>query len=167
MASANEMRAAARALASLLVDPVREADVELDDLGRQAKRVLQAGESGPRVVDGDPPAPAPQAVQGRDEGVVVLHLLVLGDLHDERVPRRGVDGVDQFGRHRGPMRHVQREVGIVGDAHEVGEGQADRHELEVQLQRDLPGLGEPVIRRAVRGQGEPSQGLVADHGAPA
>jgi len=145
----------------IVFDPAGEAEVQLDDLGRQTKDVAQAGEPRSDVVDGDSGAEGAELTESFDERGVVLDGLVLGELDDQPLGKRCSE-LEELRRHGDDRRDVDRERGLRRDPVDVAERFRDRGELEHLRHPDLARRREPVAGRPGRRVGEAGKSLVCD-----
>jgi hypothetical protein len=140
---------------------VREADVQLHDVGPQQEDVPEVGEAGAHVVDRDARPARPERSERLEQRVVVGDLGVLGELDDDSLRH----AFQQFGeplRESRRRRDVDGEVGALGEVVEPSQGGFHGRQLELRTQPDVVRLGEPRRGTAPRLGAEAGECLEGD-----
>ena len=132
-----------------MVDAGRDADVQLDEIGRQLEDVPEACEPGTGIIDGDPDAQLTQPLKRNTELVVVLDRLVLGEFDDDAPGVGGGQDLDELGRSGGRLGRVHAEIAIT-QPREICKREPEKCEVERDGQAELGSLAEPSLGRPIR-----------------
>ena len=145
--------------ADILMDAPDQAGIDLEEVGPQLHEVVEIGDPGAGVVDGQSNVGA-QAQDRRPQRGVLGDGFVLGDLQDDRPAPRG--------QHPGQCRAIgdQRRRGIEAEPCPSGQelGTPERglegHCLELDRETTVEGVGEDLVGPAA--VAEPGERLEAD-----
>jgi hypothetical protein len=138
--------------------------VDLEQVRFETQDVVQPGEPGADVVDGDAQAERGETVQDAPQRRVVLDGRVFGDLDDDPARRRLGQGVGDRRVQQAVRGEVDRDVGRIGLVHRRGcpQSELDHLAFEFDPHAQRPGvrehLGRPLVERR-----EAGEELVADH----
>jgi hypothetical protein len=127
------------------LDVADQAAVQLHDLGMELDDVLERGEAGAGIVDGQTDG-AVEAAEGLAQLVVVLDGDVLGDLEDDRPPERPLaQGAQQIRLQQEGRRGVDPEPRTGRQMSLRLQGSAKRYPLQLPAEADLVGQAESVL----------------------
>ena len=146
-----------------LVEPLCQRHVELDPVGETASTWLRLAWPAPKSSIATLP-PAARSGASRRSKSVPVEPAVLGDLGNHAV-RVLAERVEEAGRRDRLGRDVHAQRGVGRQLRQRADRRPHRQQLQRDPEVDVPGVGEPAVRRVRRPAGEARERLVGDRAA--